>query len=1071
MSRIINKSRIILLVVITLLFSVIISQASFAKSSLTEEDEAMFSQNDILFYEPCSTQDGGSSTSEICGSNQNYAGTQVFTDAQMEAIKHFQPFYEKAASQYGFPWEILAVLHYREHSLEKSNPPNGQGVYQLYSYTDGGENSNAFWPAGAISDEEFQRQTDLVARLINESYGKGKDLNTDDGVKHMFFTFNGVGDGVVFEKKAAALGFSDPAEGSAYVMNKYDEQRDPSSPNVNPAWIGNYTSDGNWSAGAKDERWGTFTAYKALTCTGDNAAHDDSDDTSTEYEDNSNTNAGVSPSTPSSSNIAKKIAETALNLAYSYADRSKASGNPTDNFIEATKELGTWDKNKSHGPDCGFFVKAVLATVDPDIVYKPDNANMDIFRNQLVSKNNSWNANSNKYTEKYWDVIDFKDGDTSKLQSGDVIWGYKDSSHQHYFIVVDIGGKLYKVEASYTGKKWGRVTGQIGKKYNKYKTQKIFRVKSETDDIKPSCDAKIEGSKNINATGAALAWPLGTDESKYTLASGKVLESALSSPGQTTDFAGTGSGNLEFQKAWVKAELWKSTFGYNSTQKGRYSWRYGAYCSGFTATVVRYSGYDKHFTSAATVGKYEQAEYAQKHPDLWDVEVWDKEKSSLKGGDILLSAEHSWMVVEDENGELYVAEGSLHSYAFGHIVKYKNSYSSKTYRIRAKNALNSNVGVSVTDGVKTSSTSGTITSSVQNSHNIGAVARFFAWPEGTDSSTTINGPKEPEVWKTLLKENGFSNFSSTAMGKDCGVFVGGVLRYAGLVTRIKHKNGQGSVPIVPSEVDEGENGWYRVDTDGTKESELQDGDVIFHYKDGKLKHFSIFLRGENGEALTAQASHGDWYGRISKYHTYGQEVVYRNKNNKTGNEGVGGSSECDLCPSQENSDGSINATIVDGGFKTEAEAQKVVDAYLNTDLNTLPNMGYACEGNLHRNCVNFSKWFISTYLKGMSTDFLGNGGDIADAFYEKNKSKFPNLKESKVPVAYSIFSVRNAPNLSSSEEGHTGVILGVNGNKVIFGEAAWCGTAGKVRTLPVSDFTSGRYYKFIDVNAYINGGI
>ena len=1065
MSRIMNKTRIMTLTIIAILFSSIVSQNSFAKSSLTPDDEAMFSQNNVLFYEPCSTQDGNGSSSEICGSNKNYAGVQVFTDSQMNAIKHFQPFYEKSAAKYGLPWELLAVLHYREHSLTKSNPGNGQGVYQLYSYTNGGKNANAFWPAGAISDDEFQRQTDIVARLISEGYGKGKNLNTDDGIKQTLFAFNGVGDGVVFEAKAKALGFTNPLEGSAYVMNKYDEQRDPSSPNVNPAWIGNYTSDGNWSAGAKDERWGTFTAYKALTCDGNSGASNDADDEDTNSNDSSDEYSSSDNSTIGGN--AKAISDAAAKLAWpkSYGEdyyKGKSGEKRWPDFAEAVEELGLKGHGHTEVPDCGDFVETVVKYTGYD-------------------KNFSQKLSYLKKKTKLWDIIEWDGKDVSKLRAGDILYSNKsgngnltghDSTGQHWWIITEIDGQLYTAEASLSAETWGRIKKKVNKDYKPYKGKAYWIIRAKDDDsTKPSCDAKVEGSKNINATGVALAWPLGTDNDKYTLASGKVLESVLSSPGVTDTFSGTGSGTALFQEAWIKSRMSKNSM-INKLNDGRYSWRYGAYCCGFTAVVARYSGYDTHFDGSLSEGKYEQVVYARNHSDLWEVIEWDKNKSSLQGGDILVSSTHSWMVVEDESGELYRAEASLNSYEFGHISKYSSSASGKTYIIRAKNANNSNVGVSVTDGVKSSSTSGIVTSSVQNSHDIGAVARYFAWPLGTEKSKYAHYPKEKEAWKTLLKNNGFTNFGQTNMGHDCGVFVSGVLRYAGLTNSM----GKQGTPIIPDEVDNGENGWYKVDTDGTKESDLQDGDVIYYYHDSghtDLYHFAIFLRDENGKPLLAEAGHNTKYGLITEFSTHGYMSVFRNRNNKTGSGSSSNNNECSLCPTDDDNSGnnSGDGTIVEGGFKTKEEAQKIADAYNKADLSKISGMGDACGGNYHLNCVNFSKWFIHTYLKGMDIGFRGNGGDIADNFYKANKGKFPNLKESNVPAAYSIFSVRQTPGLSSSNEGHTGVILGINGGQVIFAEAAWCKFTGQVRTLPISSFTSGQYYKFIDVNAYINGGI
>ena len=86
---------------------------------------------------------------------------------------------------------MLATIHYRETSLRRYNPPNRQGVYQLYSYTGGGNNSNAFTDIGEVSDAEFQRQTDILAELLQNSYGTGLNLKTDDGIKTLLFRYNG----------------------------------------------------------------------------------------------------------------------------------------------------------------------------------------------------------------------------------------------------------------------------------------------------------------------------------------------------------------------------------------------------------------------------------------------------------------------------------------------------------------------------------------------------------------------------------------------------------------------------------------------------------------------------------------------------------------------------------------------------------------------------------------------------------------------------------------------------------------------------------------------------------------
>ena len=199
-----------------------------------------YAKNGIYYYNPT-----GSGVSCVSGSNASYSGAQVFSEATWNLIQENQPFYQAAAEKYGFPWQIIAAIHYKEYSNQRGNPANGQGVYQLYSYTDGGKNSNAFYPAGPVSDDEFQRQTDIAASIIN-NMASDLDLNTTSGVKRLFFRYNGVAGRYI--TKAKNMGFSDEdaknGEGSPYVMNRFDPPRDPSSNSMSPKWPGMFVGDG-----------------------------------------------------------------------------------------------------------------------------------------------------------------------------------------------------------------------------------------------------------------------------------------------------------------------------------------------------------------------------------------------------------------------------------------------------------------------------------------------------------------------------------------------------------------------------------------------------------------------------------------------------------------------------------------------------------------------------------------------------------------------------------------------------------------------------------------------------------
>lgn len=232
-------------------------------AALTDAQWDMFEANGIYYWNP-----SGMSNGCISGSNATYSGASIFSNSEINAITANQPFYEAAAKKYGFEWQILAAIHSMEYSSQRSNPSNGQGAYQLYSYTGGGKNSNAFLPAGAISDEEFTRQSEIAASVIKgKADSAGLNLSNGDDIKRLFFLYNG--NSSYYIQKALDMGFSQEqannGEGSPYVMNRYDDQRDPTSPNVSPYWKGKYTSDGHYDPDASmGTRFGAYVKYLTL---------------------------------------------------------------------------------------------------------------------------------------------------------------------------------------------------------------------------------------------------------------------------------------------------------------------------------------------------------------------------------------------------------------------------------------------------------------------------------------------------------------------------------------------------------------------------------------------------------------------------------------------------------------------------------------------------------------------------------------------------------------------------------------------------------------------------------------
>ncbi len=347
-----------------------------------------------------------SASASLMAENVNYAGDQVWSDSELQMIQANRPFYEEAANKYGFPWQVLAVLHSLEHALLRDNPANGQGVYQLYTYTAGGTNENAFLPAGPISDEEFQRQTDIAASLVS-SYGLNSD--SDDGVKRFFFKYNGQAKPYI--DKAVAMGFSQEeamnGEGSAYVMNRFDARRDPTSSGMDPLWPGRYTRDGHYDPSSTTNNFGAYVKYIALGGTGSGFCSSTSND----------------------------IAEVALTLSWPGL-RSHAKDDPKPEYITAMKDVGNYITpcNASGncapiGASCDIFVSTVMHY---------SGADMD-FPQYGPSTQMAYMASN---TDKYEEVN--HGGDIGTLKPGDIF-----VTDGHIFIYVEIDGVPGQASASF----------------------------------------------------------------------------------------------------------------------------------------------------------------------------------------------------------------------------------------------------------------------------------------------------------------------------------------------------------------------------------------------------------------------------------------------------------------------------------------------------------------------------------------------------------------------------------------------------------------------------------------------
>ena len=152
-------------------------------------------------------------------------------------------------------------------------------------------------------------------------------------------------------------------------------------------------------------------------------------------------------------------------------------------------------------------------------------------------------------------------------------------------------------------------------------------------------------------------------------------------------------------------------------------------------------------------------------------------------------------------------------------------------------------------------------------------------------------------------------------------------------------------------------------------------------------------------------------------------------------------------------------SLKDGGLTLE-EAQELMAIYLAEGEDFLqaryPNGAGGpgvCAGGISDNCVGFSTYFVNKYTS-FQQYARGNGIDTASSM-----ASMMGKETTQVPTAYSV-----ASGPGSGAEGHTFVVLGIEGDQAVIGEAA-CGTyhrGTQARYMPISTLTNGSW-EFVDV--------
>lgn len=311
-------------------------------TSVAAYDELFYSSNDIEWFNPdadgTTCQQSTTTTSNIggTGTNKDYKGDTIISDAQLKAIEANKPFYIQAANTEKIPWQMLAVIHLRETGLKRYNPSNGNGPYQIL-----GTN---YPPSGSVSDSQFQKQTNEAAKFLKGLATSPSTLGTGDvsQVKDVFFGYNGRASSYV--KQAIQLGYKADQgyEGSPYVMNIADKQRDPQQ---NPNW-GQIVIDGGPLSYPANDDYGAFVVFSSV--------------------------AGIATGGSCESSIGGPVAQRVVALAEQElqlwlsgkikpGDHTKYGGNPTDAWCAY---FASWIYNKAGYPLTNSEGGKVAAVVD-----------------------------------------------------------------------------------------------------------------------------------------------------------------------------------------------------------------------------------------------------------------------------------------------------------------------------------------------------------------------------------------------------------------------------------------------------------------------------------------------------------------------------------------------------------------------------------------------------------------------------------------------------------------------------------------------------------------------------------
>ena len=450
-----------------ILFTFTIINATYVHADIDESTLDFYDTNGIFYYDGKASGGGCNSPLDL-SNNTLYNGEPVIDQASLKRIEENKPVYEAAANEQGFEWQILAAIHGMESSFVNNKNPKGnsQGVYQFLEL-------DGMFPAGQkISPAEFEKQTKMAAEQIRKNYSQGLDLSVENDIKRMFYNYNSgpKGSKLYNDNARKWLHYTEEqikiGEGSPYVMNLADEQRDSRH---NEHWQ-EFHCDHNCIDRAT-VRPGAFLIYKALGGRG-----------------------SASGNNCTGGETGNLIADTAISFSWPEGQEAEAVKlNMVDKYEEALKIAGTGG-HVYHGASCDVFVTTVMryTKLDPDFVCCGMSASKGRPTGHYVEGNPS----------KYQPIPEFDGTNWNVLQNGDIVM-----NHQHIAIFFKTKDGVTKLAHASKGEITNRTPRITGTYNNGFKAYRFIGANTSTTNNTNTTTTPLNTNNSTNSTNNTVNTP------------------------------------------------------------------------------------------------------------------------------------------------------------------------------------------------------------------------------------------------------------------------------------------------------------------------------------------------------------------------------------------------------------------------------------------------------------------------------------------------------------------------------------------------------------------------------------